>query len=158
MRRTISGGQTGVDRAALDAALASGLPIGGWVPKGRLAEDGSVPLTYTGMQETSDRGYETRTRWNIRDSDATLVVVGASGRGPGTKLTLKVCEELGKPNWTLWLPVQPLNSDAVRKFLLAHDTVNIAGPRESREPGLQVRARDALVQIFQMVLESQISV
>ena len=71
--KLISGGQTGVDRAALDAALAAGLPIGGWCPKGRLAEDGVIPLRYP-LQETPSQQYAQRTRWNVRDADGTLIL------------------------------------------------------------------------------------
>ena len=71
--KIISGGQTGVDRAALDAALAAGIAVGGWCPKGRLAEDGPLPDHYP-LEETPSRRYRQRTQWNVRDSDGTLVL------------------------------------------------------------------------------------
>jgi predicted Rossmann-fold nucleotide-binding protein len=71
--RLVSGGQTGVDRAALDVALELGVPCGGWCPKGRRAEDGRIPDCYP-LTETRTGDYATRTRWNVRDSDFTLVL------------------------------------------------------------------------------------
>ena len=67
--KIVSGGQTGVDRAGLEAAIALGLPYGGWVPKGHLAEDGMVPMKYAGMQEHTSSNYAVRTKANVRDSD-----------------------------------------------------------------------------------------
>ncbi|MDA1230625.1 MAG: molybdenum cofactor carrier, partial [Planctomycetota bacterium] len=71
LTRVVSGGQTGVDRAALDAASAAGMEIGGWCPRDRRAEDGIVPLRYP-LRETASRSYAVRTEWNVRDSDGTL--------------------------------------------------------------------------------------
>lgn len=76
--KIVSGGQTGADRAALDWALAHGVPCGGWCPKGRKAEDGPIDLKYP-LKETPSSSYIQRTEWNVRDSDATVVF---SNRGP----------------------------------------------------------------------------
>ena len=73
IRKIISGGQTGVDRAALDWAMKYGIQHGGWCPAGRRAEDGAIPERYS-LQETPARQYQQRTRWNVRDSDATLII------------------------------------------------------------------------------------
>jgi hypothetical protein len=86
--RLVSGGQTGVDRAALDVALKLGIPCGGWCPRGRQAEDGVIPARYP-LAETPSEGYSERTRWNVRDADATLTAeTGAICRrranGPST--------------------------------------------------------------------------
>jgi putative molybdenum carrier protein len=70
--KIVSGGQTGADRAALDWALARGVPCGGWCPKGRKAEDGPIDLKYP-LKETPSSSYLQRTEWNVRDSDATVV-------------------------------------------------------------------------------------
>src|SRR5204862_1053873 len=86
--RVVSGGQTGVDRAALDVALGLGLPCGGWCPKGRRAEDGPLPERYP-LRETPWSGYPQRTQWNVRDSDGTLVLLnGEPDRG--TRLTIEL--------------------------------------------------------------------
>src|SRR5947209_13063019 len=93
--KIVSGGQTGVDRAALDVALELGLPCGGWCPRGRRAEDGPLPARYP-LTETSWEGYPQRTRWNVRDSDGTLILTrGQPDRG--TALTIKLAQRLGKP-------------------------------------------------------------
>jgi predicted Rossmann-fold nucleotide-binding protein len=73
IKRIISGGQTGVDRAALDVALELGIPCGGWCPKGRLAEDGSIDLRYP-LKETNSSEYRERTEKNVEDSDGTLIL------------------------------------------------------------------------------------
>ena len=80
LRRIVSGGQTGVDRAALDWALARGFPCGGWCPAGRLAEDGPIPAEYP-LTETPAAESSQRTEWNVRDSDATLIVAPRSRPG-----------------------------------------------------------------------------
>ena len=74
LTRIVSGGQTGVDRAALDVGVECGLQIGGWVPRGRLAEDGTIPRRYTGLREADSTDPAIRTALNVRDSDATLIV------------------------------------------------------------------------------------
>src|SRR5437660_8666127 len=93
--KLISGGQTGVDRAALDVALELGLPCGGWCPRGRKAEDGVIPDRYP-LAETPSPSYRQRTRWNVRDSDGTLILVRGRPTG-GTALTLASARRLGKP-------------------------------------------------------------
>src|SRR5437588_205155 len=94
--RLVSGGQTGVDRAALDAALEMGVPCGGWCPKGRKAEDGRIDDRYP-LVETPSPGYSQRTRWNIRDADATLILSWEELTG-GTLLTVNECRKAGKPH------------------------------------------------------------
>src|SRR5919108_3104860 len=104
----VSGGQTGVDRAALDAAAEVGLRTGGWCPRGRRAEDGALAALYT-LRETPSRGYAQRTEWNVRDSDATLVLCRGAPRG-GTALTLRVAKRCGRPV----LVVDPSGGDGAR--------------------------------------------
>jgi hypothetical protein len=94
--RLVSGGQSGVDRAALDAALELGIPCGGWCPKGRKAENGAIPARYP-FVETPSGGYSQRTRWNIRDADGTLILSWGKPTG-GTLLTVKECRSAGKPH------------------------------------------------------------
>ena len=95
IRTLVSGGQTGVDRAALDVALERGLPIGGWCPSGRRAEDGPLAPRY-GLRETPLADYAQRTLWNVRDSDGTLVLTAGPPRG-GTALTVEEAGRQGKP-------------------------------------------------------------
>src|SRR5438876_7256050 len=136
----VSGGQTGVDRAALDVALELGLPCGGWCPKGRRAEDGAIPENYP-LQETPTDAYPERTKWNVRDSDATLILTrGKPDRG--TALTLKLARRLKKP----YRVVELANADTaheVRAWLAARAvrTLNIAGPRASSQDGIECTAR-----------------
>ncbi len=93
--KVVSGGQTGVDRAALDAALGLGLPCGGWRPQGRRAEDGRIPDRYP-LTETPGKDYPTRTRRNVRDSDFTLVLTVGEPTG-GTLLTVQAAKRQGRP-------------------------------------------------------------
>lgn len=140
----ISGGQTGADRAGLDAALAVGLPIEGYIPKGRIAEDGIVPLRY-GMTETNSTVYGHRTALNVKHSMATLVLgfkaVGDKDRS-GTAKTVKLCQKHNRP--CLQVQLHPVFSPSNKKVaeVLAWlrkrqvKVLNVAGPRESREVGI----------------------
>jgi len=133
VRVIISGGQTGVDRAALDTALASGFRVGGWCPRGRRAEDGEIDARYP-LRETPSEAYEQRTAWNVRDSDATLVLCLGSLTG-GTALTVREAEQQGKPCRVEHLPGVVKD---VRQWIDAHGVkdLNVAGPRASEAPGL----------------------
>ena len=91
----ISGGQTGVDRAALDFALAMKIPCSGWCPAGRRAEDGPIASCYPLLESASEL-YQQRTRLNVRDSDATLIIAGGSP-SHGTRLTIEYCQKMRKP-------------------------------------------------------------
>lgn len=158
--RIISGGQTGADRGGLDAALALGIPIGGKCPRGRLAEDGTVPELYTLEETTSDK-YPPRTAANIKESDATLVFShGIFDRGTG--LTLRMAENMGKPHARINLrpgvvkeQVEMLRSwlRDLRALLGRDIIINVAGPRESRAPGLQEHVRDFLIEVLRPMVE-----
>jgi len=136
IQKIVSGGQTGVDRGALDAARALGTAIGGWVPKGRRAEDGRVPDEYP-LQETATAEYEERTRLNVYDSDGTLILSHGPLRG-GSQVTLEAAVDLGRPHKHLDLSeLSP--TDAIEKAIAwigAHhiETLNVAGPRQSEDP------------------------
>src|ERR1043166_1868000 len=100
-----SGGQTGVDRAALDVALEWGVPCGGWCPRGRRAEDGPINPRYP-LVETPWVGYPQRTEWNVRDSDGTLILTrGEADRG--TALTIELASRYQKPCLVLALKGEP---------------------------------------------------
>jgi len=136
-----SGGQTGVDRAALDAAMVCGVPVGGWCPRGRRAEDGPIPARYP-LAETASSDYAERTRRNVLDADATLVLTW--GRpDDGTLLTIALAQEVGKP-----LHVVALGAGAmvgsVAEWLRTEGVrvLNVAGPRESTVPGVYAEALD----------------
>ena len=133
--RLISGGQTGVDRAALDVALALGLPVGGWCPQGRRAEDGMIPERYP-LTETLEADYDTRTRRNVEDSDGTLILNLGTLDG-GTALTVILAQQLGKPCRVVALE-DGIEPTAFREWLDAHPiaVLNVAGPRESKRPGV----------------------
>ena len=137
--RIVSGGQAGADRAALDWAIAHGIPHGGWCPRGRRAEDGPIDLRYA-LQETPSRGYEQRTRWNVRDSDGTLLLSRAPGLTGGSAYTARSAERLGRP----WRHAHP-GADGVEQILAWLEkarirTLNVAGPRTSTDPDIYAYA------------------
>lgn len=138
----VSGGQTGVDRAALDVAVALGLPCGGWVPRGRRAEDGRIPSSYP-MRETASAGYPQRTRFNVRDSDATLILSRGAPSG-GTALTINCAKALRRPCMVVDLDSVDATgaTDAVHAWLRRNGVriLNVAGPRESTAPGIAAEA------------------
>jgi hypothetical protein len=151
--RVVSGGQTGVDRAALDVALELGIPCGGWCPRGRRAGDGAVPAVYP-LAETPTANYRQRTAWNVRDSDATLVLAWGRPTG-GTSFTVETCRAQGKPyrvedlaDPATWSPAAV--ADLRRWLLVLHagQTINVAGPRESTAPGIHARATAFLRQLL----------
>lgn len=145
----ISGGQTGVDRAALDFAMSHGLDHGGWCPKGRLAADGPLPARYH-LQETDSAGYRQRTKANVRDSDATLILNQGTLTG-GSRLTLDFIRKLGKPGfvWQLDAPYPPQQA-AFLTWLGQQpiQVLNIAGPSEGRCPGIYTASLDLLVRLW----------
>ena len=137
--RILSGGQSGVDRAALDAALARNVPCSGWCPRGRRAEDGPIDQRYP-LAETPGRNYPQRTEWNVRDSDGTLILVqGSPDRG--TALTIKLAARLQKACLVLDLSGRQLVEKVLCWAQRNHVRVlNVAGPRESKNPGIYERA------------------
>jgi hypothetical protein len=147
VEKIISGGQTGVDRAALDVSHALGIPCGGWCPKGRKAEDGRIPEDYP-LLETDSAAYSERTKRNVRDSDATLILGNGELRG-GTLLTQRTAARLGKPCLAVDIN-SPDAPDAVREWLIAHPirVLNVAGPREGQSPGIADRAAHLLREVF----------
>jgi len=147
----ISGGQTGVDRAALDVARERGLPYGGFIPKGRRTEDGTLPDEYVGMTETESSIFAVRTRENVACADATLILA----RGPpdgGTLLARLTAQAKEKPLLVLDLPEVDPDEAAQRTLAwlrgLPAGSLNVAGPRESRQPGIYGEARALLEKVL----------
>jgi hypothetical protein len=149
----VSGGQTGADRAALDFALEAHLQHDGWCPRGRLAEDGSLPSRYQ-LRETPSRRYSQRTEWNVRDSDATVVFTIAPAATGGTALAMEFACRLGRPRLHLHRgadgSVDRVTEDAAARllqFLAEHRVgrLNVAGPRASQEPEIGEFVRRVLL-------------
>ena len=150
VRKIVSGGQTGADRAALDTAIELRIEHGGWAPRGRWAEDGPLAPRYH-LAETDSRQPSLRTEWNVRDADATLIF----SHGPlvgGSALTLMFAEQCGKP--ILHLDLVELDEAAAAKTLaqwlgqIAPAVLNVAGPRASNDPLIY----DAVCRILRRVL------
>jgi hypothetical protein len=150
--KLLSGGQSGVDRAALDVALARGLPYGGWCPQGGWAEDCPEPpglLTkYPHLKETPLADPAQRTEWNVRDADACLILVDAGGVevSAGTMLAGDLAQRYRKPLLVVDLR-EPDILDRAAPWLRAQQTrhgagftLAIGGPRESEAPGVYERA------------------
>jgi hypothetical protein len=134
--KIISGGQTGVDRAALDAALKHGIESGGWCPTGRLDEFGRIPDRYP-VEELENGGFTERTLQNVKDSDGTVIVYPGNLSG-GTEQTVRFCIELRRPHQlidaskTSTDEAAKLFADFVRENEI--DILNVAGPRASEWP------------------------
>lgn len=144
IEKVISGGQTGVDRAALDAAIANGIACGGWCPSGRHADDGPIPDRYP-LQETADMDHTVRTENNVRDSDGTLVMYRGKLQG-GTAYAVLMAERLERPAMALNLDER--NDPAAVAAWIADNRIrvlHIGGQRESGSPGIYAAAR-ALVE------------
>ncbi len=145
--RVISGGQTGVDRAALDIAIACGIEHGGWCPLGRRAEDGRLDDRYE-LRETQTREYHVRTELNVQAADGTLILALGELTG-GTQLTRRIAIKHAKP----YLIVDPsvardLATTIVWLTEVKIRVLNIAGPRESSSPGIYAVASDFLRQLL----------
>lgn len=147
-----SGGQTGVDRAALDAAISLNIKHGGWCPKGRKAEDGVIDASYS-LIETDSTDYLVRTQLNVRDSDATLILY-AGILGGGTKQTYEYADKTGKPVLLIDITNKP-DLKTVIDWILENNisVLNIAGPRESKNPGIYVKSK----KIISELIKSQLS-
>lgn len=144
--KIVSGGQTGADRAALDWALSRGIDHGGWCPKGRLAADGPL-LAHYQLRETESAGYRQRTKLNVRDSDATLVLNTGDLDG-GTLQTVRFAQTLSKPHLVVQLDEagQGAAVHRVRAWLIdgQFGTLNVAGPREEKRPGIYAAVASVL--------------
>ena len=135
-QKIISGGQTGVDRAALDVALKHGIDCGGWCPAGRLDEFGRIPDRYS-VRELQTGGFTERTMQNVKDSDGTVIIYSGKLSG-GTEQTVRFCRELEQPHQLIYASkvsiedAARLITDFVRKDKI--EILNVAGPRQSEWP------------------------
>ena len=156
--KIVSGGQTGVDRGALAAALKSRFPYGGMIPKWRKAEDGVVPRKFKGMTESDSDDYRFRTRWNAEHSDATLILAFSDKLEGGTHRTRQYCLNARKPYFVdnPSAPAKDGNRLAVFKCLDATFekngrkplVLNVAGPRESKSPGIEAAAEKYIARLI----------
>jgi len=159
LKKVISGGQTGVDQAGLDAAIRLGIPHGGWCPKGRRSETGRIPYKYKGLRETEVLSYPERTKLNVRDANATIVFAYDLRSSKGTALTVRLCKKLGRPWFDVLSELGMFNSnedgyDYMAEQLSGFEIINVAGSRESGNPGIFEASRDRFVEIFRrLVLE-----
>ena len=133
--KIVSGGQTGADRAGLDWAIAQGLEHQGWCPAGRKAEDGPISGEYS-LRETESSNYLVRTRWNVRDSDATVIFTIRDELSGGSLATQRFARTLGKPCLHIARKGRYKAVEVLREFLEEFEVgiLNIAGPRSSNEP------------------------
>jgi hypothetical protein len=154
IKRIISGGQTGADRAGLDAAISHGIPIGGFIPSGRWAEDGPISSDYVGLRECESRDPAERTILNVDHSDGTLIFTYGKPIG-GSELTIKKARQLGRP----WLHINliKLSEDsAAERILLWIKTagvtiLNVAGSRESKDPGIYSETKSILGKVLEAI-------
>lgn len=152
LKQIVSGGQTGVDRAALDAALQLNIPCGGWCPKGRRAEDGPIAPSYP-LRETPSDDYAQRTEWNVRDSDGTLILAWGEPTG-GTGFTLQVARRLNKPCFVIDMNTFPnraaAETTACVEWAHRHSIamLNVAGPRQDPDATVYAAARAVLTKLY----------
>jgi hypothetical protein len=158
--KIISGGQTGVDRAAIDFAIERGMAWGGWCPKGGWAEDMPNPpgllLRYPHLKETPDPHPQQRTEWNARDSDAILIITDGKGElvSIGTRRAHEWAHQHGKPLLVIDA-TDPGASARTKVWLQAQTkrfgpdmTLSIGGPRESEAPGIYMRAKTLIAAVL----------
>ena len=152
LKKIISGGQTGVDRAALDTAMRLGIAHGGWLPKGRLTEEGPLPAHYQ-LQEMPTEEYPARTEKNVLDSDGTLIISSGSPTG-GTDYTRKMALKHGKQLLHIDLSIGQRASDAgslVASWVEMNniEILNVAGPRASNNPAIYADTVNILTHAIQ---------
>jgi hypothetical protein len=155
VRKIISGGQTGADRAALDFALENqrgkNFETGGWIPARRQAEDGRISEKYSNLRETASEFPEQRTEFNVSDSDATLILSHGSLAG-GSKFTLEMCQKYRKP----FLHIDLEESDITKAIAKTQnwlasikcEILNVAGSRASEDALIYEKSRDFLTRLF----------
>lgn len=149
IKKIISGGQTGVDRAALDIALELGIPCGGWCPKGRKAEDGVIPERYP-LSETDSTGYTKRTKMNVLDADGTLVLYHYVLMG-GSEFTIEFAQKKNKPALAIDMMAPQKSYSQILDWVKRNNIqiLNVAGPREKGALNIHGRATFYLQELFQ---------
>ena len=150
IEKIISGGQTGADRAALDAAIQIGIPHGGWVPKGRLAEDGEIPPSYH-LSEMPTDSYAARTEQNVVGADGTLILSHGPLSG-GSALTRELAEKHERFYLHIDLNRIPAFKAAamIAAWVVLHHIkiLNVAGPRAGNDPNIYQKTKDILIAAF----------
>lgn len=155
--KIISGGQTGADRAALDVAIKLDIPHGGWVPKGRLAEDGKIPPAYQVSEMPTD-SYSARTEKNVEDSDGTLILSHGKLTG-GSAKTLESAQRHGRP--FLHIDFEQTSIPRAAGMIAAWatrysiKTLNVAGPRAGNDPLIYQKTKETLLALSQHLLETR---
>lgn len=147
--KIVYGGQTGVDRGAIESALELGFPYGGLIPKGRMAEDGTVPEKFDKMEVSYKKDYLFRTEWNVTHSDATLIISNycTEPNTPretltgGTLRTERFCIDHAKPRLVLFTQNTQKVIDWLKGLGKDNIVLNVAGPRESKAKGFRQRQR-----------------
>jgi hypothetical protein len=152
----MSGGQTGSHRAALDFAIERGIAHGGWCPCGRKAEDGAIDARYQ-LKETPSADYPHGTEWNVRDSDGTVIFSISAVLRTGSKKTFQLAQKLNKPVLHLWRDGGgPLPEKELARFIRDHAirTLNVAGPRASKEPEVGWFVKEVLGKALDLLQET----
>jgi hypothetical protein len=149
IQKIISGAQTGADRAGLDAAIESGIPYGGWIPKGRKAEDGTVPDNYSELQELTRGGYPKRTEQNVIDSDGTVIFTYGK-LSTGSALTAKFSRQHSRPYLHIDLDSEPDPVAQIKAWILDRDieVLNVAGRSASKAPGIYDQVKDIIKRVI----------
>lgn len=146
LEKVVSGGQTGADRAALDAAIAMGIPHGGWCPRGRKAEDGVIPEIYQ-LRETEGYSYLARTEKNVKDSDGTVIFT-MNGLSGGSARTADFARRHHRPWMHFELAVTPVEEvvKSLGSFIVQHAIrrLNVAGSRVESEPEIYAKVREVM--------------
>ncbi len=145
LEQIISGGQTGVDRSALDIAINHNVPCGGWCPAGRAADDGPIDSKYP-LRETNEMDHTVRTGYNVKESDASILIFRGTLQG-GTAYAVEMARHLHKPVRAIDLD-NPPGADEIAEWIASNDirTLHIGGQRESSSPGIYQQAYDYLDQ------------
>lgn len=154
--KIVSGAQTGVDRGALDFAIRNGIEHGGYCPRGRISESGRIPDKYKLIETSSDK-YPMRTAMNVQHSDGTLIITRGTVQG-GTKLTVNNCRERNKTRLIIDVN-KKLRPEKFVEWVRENNirTMNVAGPRESKQSGIQKQTVKVLDELFAALREANVA-